>query len=141
MTPVETGSTEAKPGRSIVDPPTDQVTPRGTIALGTYFIVLALLTVYLVVATWPVLDQDHPEHYSSFTVFWWTTSAPLSTDLRLFVTVCVSGALGSLIHCITSFADYVGNRRLSKSWVWWLILRTPIGIALALLFYLVLRGG
>jgi hypothetical protein len=55
--------------------------------------------------------------------------------------VIAAGALGSLIHSITSFADYVGNRRLSKSWIWWLVLRMPVGVALALLFYLVLRGG
>jgi hypothetical protein len=135
-----TGSA-AKPEQSASDPPDDPVTPRGTIILGIYFFCLAALTFYFLVATWPVLDPDHSGHYSNFTVFWWTPAATLSTDLRLFVTVVVSGALGSLIHCVTSFADYVGNRRLSRSWVWWLILRTPIGIALALLFYLVLRGG
>jgi hypothetical protein len=37
--------------------------------------------------------------------------------------------------------SYVGNRTLGESWIWWLVLRTPVGIALALLFYLVLRGG
>ena len=52
-----------------------------------------------------------------------------------------AGALGSLVHCLTSFADFVGNRNLRQSWVWFLILRTPIGFALALLFYPVLRGG
>jgi hypothetical protein len=131
----------AKPERSASDPPDDPVTPRGTIILGIYFFCLAALTFYLLVATWPVLNPDHSDQYSNFMIFWWTPAAKLSTDLRLFITVVVSGALGSLIHCVTSFADYVGNRRLSRSWVWWLILRTPIGIALALLFYLVLRGG
>ena len=134
-----TGSA-AKPERSASDPPAIQ-SPRVARSFSASFLCLAALTFYLLVATWPVLDPDHSDHYSNFKVFWWTPAATLSTDLRLYVTVVVSGALGSLIHCITSFADYVGNRRLSRSWVWWLILRTPIGIALALLFYLVLRGG
>src|SRR5208282_4495725 len=41
-----------------------------------------------------------------------------SPDSRLLITVAASGALGSLVHCLTSFADYVGNRRLRQSWVW-----------------------
>jgi hypothetical protein len=53
----------------------------------------------------------------------------------------VVGALGSYIHSATSFADYVGNRRLNRSWVWYYILRTFIGMSVALLFYFVIRGG
>jgi hypothetical protein len=59
----------------------------------------------------------------------------------MFFTVIAAGAIGSLIHTLTSFVDFVGNRSLSRSWIWFYILRTPIGIALAILFYLVLRGG
>jgi hypothetical protein len=42
---------------------------------------------------------------------------------------------------MTSFGDYVGNRRLGSSWIWWFVLRTPIGISLAIVSYLILRGG
>ena len=62
-----------------------------------------------------------------------------AADDRFLFTAIAAGALGS--HTLTSFADYMGNRALSKSWLWWFILRTPIGIAHALLFYVVLRGG
>jgi hypothetical protein len=78
--------------------------------------------------------------FADFSVFG-SAPIPISSDHRLFLTVIAAGALGSLIHSITSFADYVGNRNLSRSWIWWLVLRTPVGVALALLFYLVLRGG
>ena len=50
-----------------------------------------------------------------------------SPNSRLFITIVAAGALGSLVHCITSFADYVGDRSLKQSRVWYLILRTPIG--------------
>jgi hypothetical protein len=105
-----------------------------------YFVSLAVLTFYLLVATWPASEGNDLRKLADFSIF---GSAPLSisSDHRLFLTVIAAGALGSLIHSITSFADYVGNRSLGKSWIWWLVLRTPIGIALALLFYLVLRGG
>jgi hypothetical protein len=64
-----------------------------------------------------------------------------SADKRLLITVIIAGALGSLVHVLTSFADYVGNRQLAKPWIWWFVLRVPIGISLALLFYLVVRAG
>lgn len=125
--------------------PSDPMHWFGTLVLGVYFFSLAAMTFYLLVATWPVFDSNadaanSPAKYGSFSVF---GSNPITvpSDLRLFFTVVVSGALGSLIHCITSFADYVGNQNLSRSWTWWLVLRTPTGVALALLFYLVLRGG
>jgi hypothetical protein len=53
----------------------------------------------------------------------------------------MAGAVGSLTHTLTSFGDYVGNRELSTNWIWFLILRIPVGIALALLFYFIIRGG
>ena len=52
-----------------------------------------------------------------------------------------TGALGSYVHAATSFASYVGNRRLMLSWAWWYVLRPFIGMALALIFYFVVRGG
>lgn len=51
------------------------------------------------------------------------------------------GALGSFIHAATSFATYVGNESLKESWMWWYVLRPFMGMALALIFYFVLRGG
>jgi hypothetical protein len=59
----------------------------------------------------------------------------------LLLVVAISGALGSTIHTSTSFADFVGNRRLFKSWVTWYLLRPVIGAALAVLIYFALRGG
>src|SRR5271170_4784058 len=106
--------------------------------LGSYFICLAALTFYLLIATWPVVG-DGGANFVDASVFGYQLTA--TPDARLFITVVAAGALGSLVHCLTSFADYAGNRTLKRSWVWYLILRTPIGIALALLFYLVLRGG
>jgi hypothetical protein len=58
----------------------------------------------------------------------------------LFIAI-LAGAIGSLGHVWTSFGDYVGNKQLSSNWVWFFILRIPIGMALALLFYFIIRGG
>jgi hypothetical protein len=116
------------------------VTWVGSLLLGIYFLALATISFYLLVATWPVINTKAAAGFADFSFFVWGPFAAPS-DHRLFLTVIAAGVLGSLIHSITSFADYVGNRSLDRSWIWWLVLRAPVGVALALLFYLVLRGG
>jgi hypothetical protein len=49
--------------------------------------------------------------------------------------------LGAFVHGATSLADYIGNDRFGKSWTWFYLLRPVIGMALALVFYFVIRGG
>ena len=62
-------------------------------------------------------------------------------DERLLLLVIVAGMLGSFVHCATSLADYIGNNRFSRRWTWFYLLRPVIGMALALVFYFVIRGG
>jgi hypothetical protein len=107
--------------------------------LGIYFTCLTVLTFYILIATWPAIDPNLPIRLNQPWILGFHLKA--TADERLFITVAAAGALGSLIHTITSFADYVGNRELTQSWVWYLVLRTPMGIALALLFCIVLRAG
>jgi hypothetical protein len=109
---------------------------------GIGFLVSTILIFYLLVTTWPVLVPASGGG-GSFKPFWLFGFGPYdwAPDLRMLLTVIVAGAIGSLIHTLTSFGDYVGNRRLSTSWLWWFILRTPIGISLAIVSYLILRGG
>ena len=64
-----------------------------------------------------------------------------SYDRRLVLLVIVAGALGAYIHIVSSFADFVGNRILIRSWIWWYILRPYVGVPLALIFYFGVRGG
>jgi hypothetical protein len=66
---------------------------------------------------------------------------PLSKEARLFLVVCLAGALGGLVHSLRSFSWYVGNRKLVRSWLLRLILIPVVGTSIGLLFYLVLRGG
>ena len=107
--------------------------------LGIYFVCLTALTLYILIATWPSIDPNFPTRLNQPRILGFALKA--TADERLFITVATAGALGSLIHTITSFGDYVGNRELAQSWVWYLILRTPVGIALALLFCITLRAG
>ena len=63
------------------------------------------------------------------------------TELDLIYFVMIVGAFGSYVHAATSFASYVGNQRMGRSWVWWYLLRPFIGSALSLVFYFVVRAG
>jgi hypothetical protein len=59
----------------------------------------------------------------------------------LILLVIVAGILGSFVHGATSLADFIGNNKFNKTWTWFYLLRPPIGMALALVFYFVIRGG
>lgn len=119
----------------------DPVSIEWASVLGVFFLVLALLVFWILIQTWPVpATGAGATGYAEAWLFSWSLGS-LSPDGRLFLMVAAAGALGSLVHTLTSFVDYVGNRRLAWSWIWWLVLRVPIGMALALLIYLALRGG
>lgn len=60
--------------------------------------------------------------------------------LLLWVTILV-GAIGALIHAWSSLATYIGNRTYVASWTLWYCARPLIGAMLAVLFYVVIRGG
>jgi hypothetical protein len=51
------------------------------------------------------------------------------------------GALGAFLHMATSFTDFLGNQQLAYSWIPWYIIRPFIGSSLAIIFYLLIRGG
>lgn len=65
----------------------------------------------------------------------------VTLDARLLMLVMVAGGLGSFVHTAKSFGDFVGNEKLMSSWIWWYILKPFIGMILATIFYLVIRGG
>lgn len=75
----------------------------------------------------------------AFTLFGLVFQPPLET--RLILLVLLVGAIGSYVHAASSFVDYLGNRTMVSSWIWWYLLRPFIGMMLALIFYFVFRGG
>jgi hypothetical protein len=65
----------------------------------------------------------------------------LSPEERMFWIVLLCGLLGGLVHSLRSFAWYVGNRELVRSWAAFYVTLPVVGGAMALIFYLVIRGG
>lgn len=60
---------------------------------------------------------------------------------ELLLAVMLAGGLGSYIHGVNSFVTYVGNRSFLNSWMPWYVLRPFMGVAMAVIFYVVVRGG
>jgi hypothetical protein len=112
-------------------------------AMGLGLVLLGLFLAYLLLRLWPAGLEDDTKGSALQTVHLWRSSIvfDVTLDVRLILLVMVAGGLGSFIHTATSFGDYVGNDKLSRTWFWWYILRPFIGMALALIFYLVIRGG
>jgi len=62
-------------------------------------------------------------------------------ETRLLLIVMLCGFLGSLIYSLRSFFWYAGNRNLVVSWLALYALVPVVGAMLAVVFYVVLRGG
>ncbi|WP_236175814.1 hypothetical protein [Pseudomonas pseudonitroreducens] len=109
--------------------------------MGAGLMLLALLLAVSLVSLWP---QSYPKFPPAGAVgdpgvqclLGWCPGA----DARLLVMVMVAGALGSFVHVAKSFGDFVGNDRFMASWIWWYLLKPCIGMALALMLYLIVRA-
>lgn len=132
------GGVEAAAGPG---PPADEGANAGPIAtftLGLFLLVQALTAAFFAVAVFPDTSQSPME----FTPIWTVPALPAWTaDRGLMHLAFLAGVLGSSLHTMQSFAAYVGDRKLGRSWIWWYMMRGPIGGLLGLLLYTGLRGG
>jgi hypothetical protein len=116
--------------------------PWSALVLGIYLVLLGLLLGSFLLVLWSMIEgltSGSPP--SDFSIRWFGIGLSLTAEGGLLLLVLVFGALGAYIHTITSFVDYVGNRRFTPSWTWWYFLRPFIGSTLALVFYVAIRGG
>jgi hypothetical protein len=51
------------------------------------------------------------------------------------------GILGASAHSIASLTTWIGNNKYSNRWLAWYIARPPIGAAIAVIVYMLLRAG
>lgn len=107
--------------------------------IGIFYILLIVFLGILVYMLWPQMDADKNEYLTKTNIF--NIALDLSSEQRTVILVLITGAIGSFIHSAGSFTNFVGERKLESTWVWWYILRPFIGIAVAFVFYLVFRGG
>jgi hypothetical protein len=116
---------------------------RGTAALGGGLLAFGLFLVLFLINLWPAVEGigRNSNQVPAISVFGTPWYIRLSQDSALLALVVLASALGGFVHSATSFATYVGNEALNRSWLWWYVLRTLIGVSLAILFYFAVRGG
>ena len=102
------------------------LSPEGCNRLAAYLAAVTLFCLFGVVMSWPA-----------------SASGEVATglDRSLLLLALFSGGLGACIHAVQSFTTFMGNRRLSASWVPWYLLRPLIGMSLAFLAYVIVRVG
>ncbi len=125
-------------GEILTEPAWDaqRVGRRGILVLFAYFAVAVVALIGVLAAIWPPAACFRDELSDRI-----EACDRTEIETKLILIMALAGALGGYIHSLTSFTDYVGNRELVRSWVYWLLLRAPIGALLAVLVYLLLRGG
>lgn len=89
----------------------------------------------------PSPSPDQPSEAMIIPISFFGPCLYTTFDERLLLLVIVAGVLGAFVHGATSLADYIGNNNFNRSWTWFYLLRPAIGMALALVFYFVIRGG
>jgi hypothetical protein len=99
---------------------------------------------YILGAFWPTKTPDGVWD-TQVRLFCWKSVClwefKLDPEIRFLFLVAITAAIGSYVQVATSFTTYLGNNQLCLRWIWWYILRVPVGIALAEIFYFALRGG
>ena len=141
-----TGATTAEPPREARGGEGHLVGALGRTLLGGFLLATGLTVTVLLVQLWPTIERatagDEARGATErVSFFWGALEAEVTADSALLLLVILASALGSYVHAVTSFTDYVGNRRLAKSWMWWYGLRVFVGVSLAILFYFAIRGG
>jgi len=113
----------------------------GTALLVMYLILCSIGLLYGLVQLWPTPAPAGAEPNALIPVFQLFGTIYITPEQQLLLIVALSGALGALVHALRSLYWYVGNRALVRSWAAMYVLLPFIGTTLALIFYLVIRGG
>lgn len=127
---------KTKAKEAALDPSPSQPVVGALLALA---ILVVLFTLYTLWKFWPtetILSSKTSTRMSYFGVH-----RDISVEIRLFVVVAVSGALGGLLHATRSFAWYVGHSALRMRWLPYYIAMLFVGAGLATVVYIVIRGG
>ena len=110
--------------------------------LGAYVVILIIVALCSLVILWPTpipAGSQNEGEPSPIQILFWTFS--IYYEVRLLLIVTFAGALGTLVHGVRSLYWYIGNRELVRSWIAMYLLQPLAAAGLAVVFYLVIRGG
>lgn len=113
-------------------------------ALATYGLVALTLAVTIIVSELPTVIPGPNDGLIAGQEFTAEQTNQLAHrraewEVSLLKLVLCFGAVGGLLHLLTSLGRFVGSRTLERSWGLFYLLRPPIGAALGLLVYVILR--
>jgi hypothetical protein len=111
-------------------------------ALSAFLILMVVVCLYGLTVLWPVpipAGESNENTPSPIKILVWTFN--IYDEVRLLLIVGLAGMLGTLVHEIRSLYWYIGSRELVRSWVAKYLMQPFAGTALAVVFYLVIRGG
>lgn len=120
--------------------PADLVPAWAMWALMVSFAVLVIAAMDILLSIWPA-DVTGASAPVTTSILWGKVPVSVTVNDRMMLISVLMGVIGAMVHVMTSFADFVGNGRLAKSWVPWYLLRPVIGSGLALFFYVGFRAG
>lgn len=115
------------------DAPTDgKLLPRGgEVVPGLLIVAVMMICFALLIDIWP----DSGETQSCVLL------CGFSPERKLMLITLLAGACGASLHLARSYTYFRGMGKFDDRWSAWYLLRIPMGMALALLFYFVARAG
>lgn len=120
--------------------PGELVPPAMMWLLTIIFALIVVVAIDILLSIWPA-DSTAQAGSSSVAILWGALAVSISPNDRMMLIAILMGIVGAMVHAMTSFADFVGNRRLARSWLPWYFLRPVIGSGLSLFFYVGFRAG
>jgi len=122
--------------RRLEESEAERVSFPGVILLAAYLLLVALGALYAVFALWP--SEATLDDQSVRVLFW---CGRLVGEQYVILLACAAGVLGASIHALRSFFWYVGQQDLKRNWVAMYLFLPVVGGALAVVFFVVFRGG
>lgn len=109
-----------------------------------YLILVALVTCGVVYTLW-LLQYPDPSQKGGIVQADWSVFgihlAAIDKDAQMLLLVVLMGAFGSSVYALKSLADYKGEGKLMHSWLTFYFVQPVEGAGIAVLLYLVIRGG
>jgi hypothetical protein len=113
------------------------------ILLVIYFIVIITISIYAIISIWTPesLQSLQPKVVNSTTTFVTLPSTTITREKYLVEISALFGVLGASTYGLASATVWIAHNKLERSWILWYVSHPLIGGALAIIFYLIIRGG
>ena len=107
-----------------------------------YFIAIIAISVYTIISIWAPesLQSLQPKVTNSTTTFV-TSPSTITREKYLVEVSALFGVLGASTYGLASATVWIAHNKLERSWILWYVSHPLVGGALAIIFYLIIRGG